>query len=52
MNEAEHLRERAQTCLRAARSAVLSHAIQQLQAQAAQFERQAAILEARLAGMK
>ena len=52
MNEADHLRERAELCRRTARSTVLSQAAQQLQAQAAEFERQAANLEARLAALK
>lgn len=52
MNEADYLRERARSCLEAARSTALPHAIRQLEAQAAEFRRQAAVLEARLAALK
>lgn len=48
MNEAEYLRERAQSCHRIARSSILALDANRLEAQAAEFERRAAALDARL----
>jgi len=52
MNEAEYLRERAQSCYRLAKTVQLRSAIVQLEAQAAEFERRAAEFEARLKARK
>jgi hypothetical protein len=46
MNEIEYLQDRAQTCRRMARTAMLPREIDRLVAQAAAFERQAATLKA------
>jgi hypothetical protein len=52
MNESEYLRERARSCHRMARSTKLPNFIRQLEAQAAEFNRQAAELEALVAALK
>ena len=52
MDEAEHLRERARSCHRIARSLGLPSAVRQLEERAAEFERQAADLESRLANLR
>jgi hypothetical protein len=52
MNEVDYLRDRARNCYRMARSIKLPNAIRQLEAQAAEFDRQAAVLEARMASLR
>ena len=52
MGEAEYLRERAQSCYRMARLSNLPSVIRTLEAQAAEFERKAAELEARMASLR
>lgn len=48
MNEIEHLLDRAQTCRKMARITTLARETERLILRAAEFERQAAILEARV----
>jgi hypothetical protein len=52
MDESEYLRQRAQSCYQMARSTKLSNVIRQLEAQAVEFDRRAAALEARRATLR